>query len=235
MYYKNYQIERFLATPSGVLEVGTLFHFLNDIMERNATSYGAGADYHIKQDLAWVLTQYELTIHHWPKADQTIKVGTIPYSFKRMMGYRKYELLSENDTPLIEGKGKFLLINIKTKAMVKPSQALLDKFTDAKKEPIALDFERVNLDKKGLIKEISRLIAPKFIDVNNHMNNAYFVALAAEYLPIPIESIKKIIATYKKEAYLDDLIMLRYFKEENGIYVELLRNETLLSQIVFKQ
>ena len=235
MYFKNYQIERFLTNETNYLQVGTLFHLLNDIMERNANSYGAGADYHIKQDLAWVLAQYEIDIKDWPKSDELVKVGTIPYSFKRMMGYRKYAILNQNNEVLMEGKGKFLLINIVTKAMIKPSQALLDKFTDAKKMPEALDFIRLKPEKKGLLKEIERTIAPIHIDVNNHMNNAYFVAIASEYLPVKTETIKKIIVTYKQEAYLNDQVTIRYFKEDVGIYIELLRDEILLSQIMFYQ
>jgi len=233
MYTKPYLIERFLTNQHNALQVGTLFHLFNDIMERNANSYGASAEYHLERDLAWVLAQYEVTIYQWPKADTHVTVGTIPYSFKRMMGYRKYEMRNNKGDLLMEGKGKFLLINIKTKAMVKPDASLLDKFTDAKKEPMALDFEKIRPKEQKHMFTLKRLITKKHIDVNAHMNNAYYLEIASEYLTIETEQIKKINVTYKQEAKEHDQITLNYYSVKDGIYVEMLREDTVLSQILF--
>ncbi|WP_343089481.1 acyl-ACP thioesterase domain-containing protein, partial [Methanocalculus natronophilus] len=62
MFYKTYTVERFNTDTKDELTPSSLFHLLNDIMERNAESYGMGADYHNQRDLAWVLIEYQVNI-----------------------------------------------------------------------------------------------------------------------------------------------------------------------------
>ncbi|MFH5881702.1 MAG: acyl-[acyl-carrier-protein] thioesterase [Candidatus Izemoplasmataceae bacterium] len=236
MYEKNYKMERFYTDKHKNLLIGQVFHFLNDIMEYNADSYGAGEDYHIKRDLAWVLVEYDITIHQLPVADQEVIIGTLPYSFKRMFGYRVYHFKDLNGTLLIEGKAKFVLINIKTKELVKPDKALLSLFKDAHQEPVALPFDKVEATKSNLLYQKKTQVLHTHIDVNEHMNNAYYVDLAYNFLDedtLKSSQIKRIKVAYKKEALINENLFINYYLENNGLLADITNGKDTFCTVYF--
>ncbi len=236
MFERSYTIEGFMC-ENDRLSLRYIGHLLSDIMERNANSYGATALYHHERNLAWVLTEYEVDFHVLPKRGETIMMGTLPYSFKRMFGYRIYRMRHDEHT-LLEGKGKFVLINYQTKTIVKPDQALLDLFTDAKQEPEALPFEKMNPSKVHKLYSESTKVLESYIDINRHMNNAAYIALAYDYLRRSLRQSKDITGLkvlYRKEAFYEEILELTYYQEHNGIYLEIATESELKCQILFKQ
>jgi len=237
MFERNYRVERFDTGRGRKLKVPTLMHYLNDIMERNAESYGLGAQYHLERDLAWVLVEYQITIDRWPKADENVVVGTIPYSFKRIYGYRKYRVKDSTGNRLVEGKGKFALINIKTKEFIRPPRELLDRFTDAKKEPEALPFDKWDLGEEKLVWEKQTYVAHSHIDVNGHMNNAYYPQLAYEALPkraVDEVTISEVFVRYRREVFYGESLILKVSQVDNGFYVGIYTDEVLASEVYFR-
>lgn len=237
MYEKDYRIERYDTDQAGRLKPPVLTKMLSDIMERNADSYGAGADYHLSRNLAWVLVEYQLTIQRWPKADSTVTVGTLPYSFKRMYGFRIYSVKDSEGRPLIEGKGKFLLIDILTKKMVKPDPEILDKFTDAKDEPETLPFDKWRLEASKPLHSVERRVTHDLIDVNGHLNNAHSVTLAYEVMDpdfIKSQDVASMYVRYRKEAFKGDTVTITLYEEPFGHGVTITRDGAIVSEILFK-
>jgi len=238
MFYKTYTVERFNTDTKDELTPSSLFHLLNDIMERNAESYGMGADYHIQRDLAWVLIEYQVNITRLPKSDEVIKVGTIPYSFKRFYGFRKYEIIDEKGNTIVKGKGKFTLINLKTKKFVKPSEAMLKKFSDALPYPETLPFDKWSVDTKQLLVEKKRIVSSAHIDVNNHLNNAFYPLYAYEALDkamIDTLDPEKIYVKFKKEVFASDVLNIQVFQGDSGIFVQLKKEEEIMSEVYIQQ
>lgn len=238
MYTKRYQVEYFMCHQNGLLKPTYLIHMLSDIMGRNAASYGASFEYHLKRNLVWVLVNYEIDIKRLPRVDEVIIVGTLPYSFKKMYGYRVYQIRDSNGEVLVEGKGKFVLLNYQTKTLAIPNQELLDLFIDAHKEPLALPFKRIrSMEKSSLIYEQETIVNPSYIDVNGHMNNAIYMALAYDFSPkdfFSLEAVNRIYISYKKEAFVDDPLTLRYFQDTNLKQVQILSKDSLLSEITIE-
>lgn len=237
MYEREYKIENFYCDQAGILKVPYLMHFLNDIMERNANSYKAGASYHLSKNLAWVLVEYQLDIHRWPHKKVAMMVGTIPYSFKRMFGYRQYRLRDKSNRVFVEGKGKFALIDIKKKMFVRPEREILERFIDAKKDPVALKFDSWPVSKKVFIDSKNTFVSHDHIDVNGHVNNAYFPTFAYQALPrecFDQETITQLYVKYKKEAFLHEILILKTYKVIQGYQVDIYRNEEILGNVFFK-
>ncbi|MFW5894985.1 MAG: acyl-[acyl-carrier-protein] thioesterase [Bacillota bacterium] len=236
MYEKDYRVERYDTDTTGRLKPPVLTKMLSDIMERNADSYGAGADYHLSRNLAWVLVEYQLDIRRLPRADEIIAVGTLPYSFKKMYGFRIYSVKDSNGKPLIEGKGKFLLIDIKSKKMVKPDAEILDRFTDAKVEPVALPFEKWRLSADKPLHTIERRVTHDLIDINGHLNNAHSVTLAYEVMDpeyMADQTTKSMYVRYRKEAFKDDKLSITLYDEPGGYGVAITREGTVISEVLF--
>ncbi len=236
MYERTYQIERFLTDKKGRVKPPILFNMLSDIMERNANSYGAGAKFHLSRNLAWVLTEYQIDFKSWPRSEETVSVGTLPYSFKKMYGFRIYSGKNTQNETLFEGKGKFVLIDIHSKKLVKPSEDILDLFTDAKKDPEVLPFAKWRLKKEKPLLSKQASISHDYIDVNGHLNNAHSVTLAYKVLDPEIigeNAIKSIYVKYKKEAFKDDEVTVTLYKEDNFAYgVAITRDDETISELL---
>lgn len=236
MFEKSYQVERFLSN-NGKLSPRYLGFLLSDIMELNANSYGAGVAYHTKHNLAWVLTDYEFEINGLPGVDEEILVGTLPYSFKRYFGYRLYQIRDTSNTIYLKGKGKFVLINTVTKLLTQPSKALLDMFTDAHKDALSLSISKYKPFKNKFLYEIKTRVHQAYIDSNNHMNNAYYLALSHDFLKsglIENDQLKFIKVYYRKEALLDMELTFAFYDEQEGIYVEIKSDLGLHGYVLFQ-
>ncbi len=237
MYERKYYIENFYCDQAGKLKVPYMMHFFNDIMERNANSYNAGATYHLAKNLAWVLVEYQLDIYEWPKQEGFAIVGTIPYSFKRMFGYRKYRIKDQNDHILVAGQGKFALINIETKTFVRPDKEMLKRFTDAKEDQVALKFQAWEVGEKTFIDSKKTFVSHDHIDINGHVNNAFFPAFAYQALPSQIlknQTITQVNVKYKKEAFLNEVLALNIFEVNQGYQIDIVRNDEILGNVLFK-
>lgn len=237
MYTKEYRVEYFMCSRDLYVKPNYLFFMLSDIMGRNAASYGADFQYHLERNLVWVLVNYEVSIKRFPKADETIIVGTLPYSFKKMYGFRVYEIKDQEGNVIIEAKGKFVLLNYSEKKLVVPDQALLDLFVDAKKEEIAIPFEKIRTLKETPIVEKKTTVNDSYIDINGHMNNAVYVALAYDFAPqdfIDFNTLSNIYVSYKKEAFLNDEITLQYIQSDVFKQVRIVSKELLICEVTFK-
>ncbi len=232
MFEREYLVRSEHSDANGVLQVATLMKWLNDIMEENANSYGAGAEYHLRQNLAWVLAEYQIDVERLPKTGESVKVGTLPYSFKRMFGFRLYRLTDKAGNPIVKGKGKFLLINIKTKEMVRPSKELLDKFTDAKKEPESLPFPKWKTVRNKRLFAKTLILTEDMADANGHLNNAQYVRIAQDLLQnYRFSETKSIRVRYKQELFPGDEAVVAAYEEHKGVSIAFYKDDALANEI----
>jgi len=235
MFEKQYKIDSGMCDLEGKLSPYGFFWLLNDIMEKNANSYGLGTDYHLARDLAWILVSYDVHIYDTVKNGDTVIAGTLPYAFKKMYGFRKYRFKDKNGNVLLKGKAKFVLVNIKTKALVKPPLDMLDKFTDAKKEPASLPFERIRLKKETVIESKTLTIGEDLIDVNGHVNNANYIKLATALIDHDITLPKRVRIEYKKEVFSNEQITVNLFEDSQTLkYISIMRDDACCAEIVFE-
>ena len=234
MFTKNYDTEYYMVNKNKFIKPYYIFHMLSDIMGRNAASYGASFEYHLNRNLVWVLVHYEIDLLRYPKASETLTVGTLPYSFKRMYGYRIYEIKVGNETIAL-GKAKFALLNYRTKQFVTPDQELIKMFKDAYQEPKTLSFDKLPKDDYECVKTETTKVYESCIDVNNHMNNVISIELAYNLAPkqfFNLEKIAKIIVKYKKEAFLEDALTLHYYMGAKSQKITIEKDDHVLTEII---
>ncbi len=223
-------------TSDGVLTVSALGRHLNDIMEANAESLGAGTDYHLSRRLAWVLTEYQLLIDRLPRVDEEVQFGTEPYAFKRMFGYRRYRIETLDGSVLLEGKGKFVLMDIDRKRPVRPSEELLAKFEGARIGE-TLDFPKWESPQSAEPLRSQLTITREDIDVNGHVNNARYIHHASELLERTAgdsrEGLRQLNVRYRKELLEGDQVELQLHRGNDSCSVLFFREQEKVADIVF--
>lgn len=233
MYTKRYQVHTYEVDIYNKLTLTALFHYLQDVMIENANSYGASSRFHHEKGLAWVLVDYDIDLFNMPKVFEDVTCGTLPYSFKKYYGYRKYEAKSDEHL-IAKGTGRFVLMDFKNKTIAMPTKELLDLFTDALKEPASLP-----LSKHRLIEEEPEYmthieVKKSDIDLNNHMNNVKYLEHALDSLAglnIDLGSVSNVRITFKKECYLGDQLTLKVLKTKEKIQVQIYKENDNISLV----
>ena len=236
MFYKDYYIHTYDVDKYKRLNVSALLNYFQDAMIHHADSIGAGTDYYQSIGLLWVLVDYEIDIIKLPTGKSTVTCGTIPYDLNKFFAFRKWELRDNQGELLATAKGKFVLINVNTKEIVEPTgdivlafKKILEKAPDkpfTKNKKIVGDILYIDKD----------IVKSSYIDINNHMNNVYYMILAYNNIPhylLEEYFIENIRITYKKESIIGDNLNIEGRRDNNVLSYEILNEDVLLSRVRF--
>jgi medium-chain acyl-[acyl-carrier-protein] hydrolase len=237
MYYQDYYVHTYEVDINKRLKVSALLNYFQDAMVHNADSYGAGTDFYQSIGLVWVLIDYEIDITDLPIGKSTITCGTLPYSFKRYFAYRKWEMKDQANNLIASAKGKFVLVDINTKEIVSPTKEIISMFKYSLENAHAVPFSKNKQISGPVIYNNIDTVKTSYIDINNHMNNVYYMIVAYDNIPKDIlESfeIEKIRITFKKESLLGEKLIINGRREDRIISFDILNDKTLLSRIRFE-
>ena len=236
MYYQDYYIHTYEVDKNKRLMVSALLNYFQDAMVHNADSFGAGSDYAFNNGQLWVLIDYEIDIIELPLGKTTITCGTAPYDIKRFFAFRKWEMKDSSGNLVATAKGKFVLIDIKTKDIVAPTNDMVKIFKNVIEEGGVTTFTKNTPLDNEIIYISKDIVKNTYIDINKHMNNVYYMIIAYNNIPhnmLDTHKINKIRITYKKESVVDDSLLIEGRKDKETLYYEIKNNDVLLSKIKF--
>ena len=160
-----------------------------------------------ERDFAILLSRASFHFIRRPTSNEEITIRTWEESPEGLQLTRAYEIFDKDDNLLISGRSTWLLVNPKTRRIVKPSQFTLRDAPD-RKEPyeglpcgkIAIPEEMIHLD--------TRPVRFSDLDGNGHVNNSRYGAYTVDCLPSdwlqrPIKDMK---INYSKEAVPGNVI-----------------------------
>lgn len=236
MYYQDYYIHTYEVDENKRLNVWTLLNYFQDAMVHNADTFGYGTDFYQSVGLLWVLIDYEIDIIKLPLGKTTVTCGTLPYSFKRFFAFRKWEMRDKDGKLIATANGKFVLMDVKTKEISAPTKEAIKIFKYSLKEAYAVPFSKNNKLDTEIIYRSKDTVKTSYIDINNHMNNVYYMIVAHNNIPhelLDSHSIEKIRISYKKECVIDDLLTIEGRRKDNVLSYEILNEGVLLSRVKF--
>lgn len=178
--------------PCAVLDV------FQEVAGLHGELLGVGFDDMLKKELIWVLVKVRYKVLKEPELHQKVLVKTWPLPPERISYRREYEILDQEDNPLIQGSSEWVAVHsIKRKIM--PAKAIYN--ISAQEFCTRLCFE----DKGTKIKPFEVLgdgfeICPQYcdIDLNGHVNNTKYANFVIDALS-PERAIKTFQIDYHKE------------------------------------
>jgi len=236
MYYKDYYIHTYEVDKDKRLNVSALLNYFQDTMVHHADSFGAGTDYYQSIGLLWVLVDYEIDIIELPLGKTTVTCGTVPYDLKRFFAFRKWELRNSEGELLATAKGKFVLIDVNTKQIVEPTGEVVSVFKQLLEEAPNTPFTKNKQLDNDVIYNSVDTVKNSYIDINNHMNNVYYMIAAYNNIPHNVLDdyfIESIRITYKKESLIGDKLTIEGRKDNNILSFDIINGEALLSRVKF--
>jgi len=201
-YIRNYFVHYYDTDLRKKLLITSLMKYFEDIAVLHSESVGLGLDYYEKNNVAWMLYKYDISILKYPQFMESISVLTEPINLARFYAYRLFEV-SEINSNEIFAKANSLWFFIDTK-LKKPAK-ITNYISEGYRVP--LDTKReLSIEDPGTVSEYSIekefLIRMGDIDTNNHVNNIKYVEWALEVVPFEIYNeynVERLKIFYKKE------------------------------------
>lgn len=222
MYSYNRRVAYTDCASNGRPRLSSIVDILQDASTFHSEERGVGYKYLWENNSAWVLASWQLDMDRYPEIGENIKVVTNPYSIKGFMGERNYMLEDVGGNYFLRGNSIWMYVSLDTG---RPKR--LEPFMETAYElgePIEMEY----LDRKFKLPDdleaMPGIRAPKlFIDTNQHVNNAKYLALAEEYLPDDFE-VHRIRTEYKFPARLGDMLV-PYIKLDGDEFYASIRGE----------
>ena len=205
------------------VNIRQIVDFFQDCSTFQSEELGGGVEVLRKQNVTWVLANWNIEIKRYPTLGEEIIVGTYPYSFHECFGMRNYFIK--------DSKGEIIAMADSLWTLIDYEKGSITRITDEIKNIYELE-EKLDMDyRKGRIKipkELTQKEEMKAyyhnIDSNEHVNNAQYLDMALDILDK--KDYSKIRVEYRKQMRQGEKIYLFAGKNELGDVV-VLRNEEM--------
>jgi medium-chain acyl-[acyl-carrier-protein] hydrolase len=135
---KEYEIHYYEIDYRKKLLVTSLIDFLGDMASYQSELLGVGMEYLKENNLAWVLYKWDIVVDRYPVYGEKINITTIPYSFKKFYGSRKFEVKDEEGKIVATANSLWILVNTEKKRPVRVSQDMMAVYgIDGEDDPVA--------------------------------------------------------------------------------------------------
>lgn len=211
---------RYSETDSeGKLTMASLINYFQDCSTFHSEDLGLGVSYLKERHLVWVLSSWQIVVERYPALCERVVTGTQPYDMKGFLGYRNFAMMDGDGRYIAKANSLWSLLDTDTGHPTMVPQEMLEGYRLGEKLEMAYAPRRITLPTAGTVME-PLVVKRHHLDTNHHVNNQQFIDMAMEYLPDGFV-VGQVRAEYKKQAFLDDILMPRVVADGNAVFVSL--------------
>ena len=218
---RDYNIHYYEVDIHKRVLITSIIDYLGDMAMYQSEIFGVGIEYLKENKMAWVLYKWDITMETYPSLNETIKVRTFAYSFRKFFAYRKHEIFDAQGNKIGYANSVWILINLDRRRPIRITKNMFETYgiDESNNTPIEIeDIKPINT----LDNERSFQVRYSDIDTNMHVNNVKYAAWALETVPKDIvlnKQLKNIKVTYIKETTYGETIKVstEVIREENEI------------------
>lgn len=219
MYTYNSRV-RFSETDTDrLLSMEGIVNYMQDCSSFQYEDLGASIDYLSSIKKNWILNTWQIVIERRPKVYEQITVGTIPYDYKDIYGYRNFFINDSEGNRCAYANTVWVLLNSDTNMPTKVTEKAVVGYNNEPK--LDMDYaDRKIIIPKTLESHDPFKVLYNHLDTNLHVNNGKYIRMAMEYLPNDF-IVKQMRVQYVKSAVYGDTIVPKIGKIDNKFYVSL--------------
>ncbi len=223
MYTFNSKVRYSETDDKGYINPGAIVDYLQDCSLFQSEALGIGVEYLKEKKKAWVLNSWQIVIEEDLKLGDNITIGTQAYEFKALCGFRNFCIKDENKNYAVKANSMWVLISTETNSPIKIMPEDAKPYGNAQKLDMNYAERKIKIIGEPLkMKEFA--VRKYHIDTNGHVNNAWYIKFAQEYLDNNYK-IHQIRAEYKMPAKYGNIIYPVLYLNEEKIIVSLNDNE----------
>lgn len=221
-YSENWTVTELECSPLGIVPIDKLQKRLEETSSTHGTLLGHGRDFMDSLKLFWVVSRLKVTIHRYPKLNETYQVSTWLSHYSVIGVYRHFTVKSESGETLVSGVMLWSVVHQETlsveridERIVKDDYLFLEN-TESKKMKLRKipELENPTETNRNFYK-----VQAADIDLNNHVNNTVYTRLILEQIPTN-RTITEYEINYLNALYLGDEIEIISKFSKDEIYLE---------------
>ena len=229
MYTFDSRIRYSETDSEGRLTMAALINYFQDCSTFHSEDVGLGLRYLRERNLVWVLSSWQIVVERYPDMGERVTIGTCPYDMKGFLGYRNFWMTDEGGNYIAKANTLWSLLDTEAG---KPSTVTMEMAEGyGLGEKLEMDYapRKIAIPQGGTTRE-PITVKQHHIDTNHHVNNQQFVDMAMDFLPEDF-IVVQLRAEYKKQAFLDD-VLIPYVAEEGERLVVSLTDQGGLPYVV---
>ena len=219
MYSFNSRVRYSEIDPEKRLDLTGIINYFQDCSTFQSEDLGLGFDFLEQHNLCWIIANWQIVIHRYPKLNEKIVISTWPYAFKSMFGYRNFTIATESGEILAAANSIWVLMDTVKMRPCKVDAELFAPYEIEEAYPMEKAPRTIAIPEDFTAYDAFP-VTKSSLDTNNHVNNGQYIKMAADYLPEQFE-IKEMRAEYRKSAVLGDMITPKVTISDNTCTVVL--------------
>lgn len=230
MYSFNSRVRFSEVDKNKQLDFASVINYFQDCSTFHSEDIGNGFEYLESINRVWVLNSWQIIVNRFPCIGENIVIGTWPYDFKNMYGYRNFVIKDESNQICAMANSIWVYVDSVSMRPAKLTSDLLK--TYQLEDKLEMDYLPRKISLPTDFETLSSFCVIKSnIDTNNHVNNGQYIKMAEEFLPSNFKT-KQMRAEYRKSAVLGDIIVPKIHISENACLIILANTDDLPYAIV---
>lgn len=182
----------------GNMTYGDSVDMLQNCSNFQSVDVGVGLEYLIENRKAWLLSYWQIEFLKPMRMGDNIKVSSWAYDFDKIFGYRNFSIENEKGEYTVKANSIWFLVNLDTFKPLRLTKEDVEAYDIEPKLDMEYSGRRVKVPED--MQEIDRITVRNYhIDTNGHVNNAWYIKIAMEYVAKEAE-IRRIRVEYKHSA-----------------------------------
>lgn len=203
------------------LTVEKTIDYFQDCTTFHSEDLGVGLDYMAERHVAWVINYWQIQFVRRPAMGETVRIGTLPYEFKGIMGLRNFLMETPEGERLAVANSVWTLLDMEKMYPSRIPQDLKERYGTAQRLEMDYKPRKIKVPEEGGEAGETVRVRLHHLDTNQHMNNAQYVHFAVMYLPADKE-VRELRVEYRKQAMLGDYITpVVYHPAENILLISM--------------
>ena len=223
MYKFNSRVRYSEVDEDQKLTVTGIINYLQDCSTFQSEDLGLGIEYLARNHRAWWLSSWQIVIDRYPVYGEEVVIGTWPYDFRGIYGYRNFTIQDQAGNYLVRANSVWFFFDTLAGRPVRVSEEDVRGYGTGEEGKLEMEYAPRRIAVPGNFKAAEVIpVGRQHLDTNHHVNNAQYVEIAREVVPAAF-NIAELRVEYKTAAVLGDMIYPRVSQVEEG-YVVMLGN-----------
>jgi acyl-ACP thioesterase len=220
-YNEKFKIRTYDASFNRMASPVSILGYLEEVATNHAQKIGLGYHDSKTEGYYWILRSSKFELTRLPELNEELTVYTWPAGLKGLKALRRFSL-HVGEEEIGSGYHCWLMMSISRKKPI-----IARNFTEIMNEMPISDEDRFKLNKIQMPIDLEfsykKVVMPRDIDWNMHVNNVRYADIVYNALPIEVHKEAKILSfhiDYLKECKLNDEIDIFYKREGNTAFIE---------------
>lgn len=223
MYNYQSRIRYSELDETGHLKIESLLDYFQDCSTFHSEDLGLGVEYLKERHMVWVMSSWQIVVERYPKLGEVVTIGTAPYDFKGFIGYRNFLMTDQDGNRLACANSIWSLLDTESFKPIKPSDEMMKAYTLENKLEMDYAPRKILIPENAQKREMVQIRA-HHLDTNHHVNNGQYVRIAIDSL-MQKYPIKQLRAEYRKQVYLNDVLIPYVSMTQDEKYVVALKDQ----------